>query len=49
MLKAATTLTTIGLAVTGLLATYEWAPQYAIVVGLLWLTGALISLKDVFK
>ena len=49
MLKAITTLITIGLAITGLLATYEWAPNYAITLGVAWLTFAIISLKDAIK
>jgi hypothetical protein len=45
MAKFAATLTTIGLAVTGYLATYDWAPQYAIAIGLIWLTAIIFSLK----
>jgi hypothetical protein len=46
MLKFATTLITLGLAATGLLATYEWAPGYSIAIGLTWITLAIISFKD---
>ena len=45
MAKFAATLITIGLAVTGYLATYEWSPQYAITIGLLWLTAMALSIK----
>ncbi len=45
MAKLTATLLTIGLAVTGYLATYDWAPQYAIAIGLIWLTAIIFSLK----
>jgi hypothetical protein len=49
MLKAITTLMTLGLSITGLLATYEWAPNYAITIGLAWITLAILSFKDAFN
>lgn len=45
MAKFIATMTTIALAITGYLATYDWAPNYAITIGLIWLTAMLFSLK----